>query len=348
MLNYSQLIVLVKVRGLIVKKSLAFVLIGFFSLPIIGIAGNALFSRNTPVQVFHSENTSAAATVTHATHASPNQAAALAKVRAIMLKAKQEQNQHTQMAVENLTSEHGDAHPLKPVSQEAPSQGAKITAKPTMPLSQGSNNSELEAQLSTLNQNNLLFEQRTNQQIEQLSNQNKELSDKVKRLREALLLLNQEVIQLNKQHLKSAYQQPTATHIKRSDVSIAYVGNWLQNLQNYFGPWFNYLIFTVLFALLALLGMLVIMPRRRKSRVNASASKEQSMTSEDAADDAEGDYNYMQSEEAIPAKLDLARSYLAMEDYQAARDVLAEILKVGTPSQCEAAQSILDNIPLRT
>ena len=55
----------------------------------------------------------------------------------------------------------------------------------------------------------------------------------------------------------------------------------------------------------------------------------------------EGDYDYMSTDEAIPAKLDLARAYIDMEDFAAAKEVLQEVLKQGDQGQRNEAQLLL-------
>ena len=61
--------------------------------------------------------------------------------------------------------------------------------------------------------------------------------------------------------------------------------------------------------------------------------------------DTEQEYDFMGSKEAVPAKLDLARAYVAMQDYQQAKTVLKEVLEQGSADQKQTAQLVLQRIP---
>ncbi len=53
----------------------------------------------------------------------------------------------------------------------------------------------------------------------------------------------------------------------------------------------------------------------------------------------------MGTQEAVPAKLDLARAYLAMEDYRSAHHVLVQVINLGNLSQRQEAESLMKQIP---
>ncbi len=57
-----------------------------------------------------------------------------------------------------------------------------------------------------------------------------------------------------------------------------------------------------------------------------------------------GEYDFMNTSEAIPAKLDLARAYIAMEDFTAARETLAKILNEGNEEYRREAKALLNKI----
>lgn len=63
-------------------------------------------------------------------------------------------------------------------------------------------------------------------------------------------------------------------------------------------------------------------------------------------DDTKSEYDFMGSDEAIPAKLDLARAYVAMEDYKAAQEVINQIMQKGNEKQKQEAAHILEGIPV--
>ncbi|GEM_PF-4939061 len=96
-----------------------------------------------------------------------------------------------------------------------------------------------------------------------------------------------------------------------------------------------------------LLLAFISLAQRRKS---ISPSQEIIKNSENEAqldkklDDTRGEYDFMGSTEGIPAKLDLARAYIAMEDYNAARETLNEILEEGNEEHQQEARSLLNKI----
>lgn len=90
---------------------------------------------------------------------------------------------------------------------------------------------------------------------------------------------------------------------------------------------------------------------REQSTVPAAPEKTPPMTEEQTAaaledeeedlDDEKDEYDFMGSEEGIPAKLDLARAYIAMQDVPAAKSVLVEILNKGSERQQQQAEELL-------
>lgn len=55
----------------------------------------------------------------------------------------------------------------------------------------------------------------------------------------------------------------------------------------------------------------------------------------------EDEYDFLGSEEGIPAKLDLARAYFAMEDRAAAIEVLEDVIAKGSEEQQKEAKELL-------
>lgn len=58
----------------------------------------------------------------------------------------------------------------------------------------------------------------------------------------------------------------------------------------------------------------------------------------------EDEYNFLETEAAIPAKLDLAQAYMAMGDVDSARMVLTEVLVAGNSDQRDQAQRIMGQV----
>jgi FimV-like protein len=88
----------------------------------------------------------------------------------------------------------------------------------------------------------------------------------------------------------------------------------------------------------ALIIILFSMLFRVSRLIAASASK-------GASDEMEEEYNFMATEEAIPAKLDLARAYIQMEDTAQAAEVLNDILKCGDEEYTSIARELLASLP---
>lgn len=69
-------------------------------------------------------------------------------------------------------------------------------------------------------------------------------------------------------------------------------------------------------------------------------------TPDPSTNDSSDEYDFMSSDEAIPAKLDLARAYMTMGDHLAAKGVLEEVLARGNAEQKAHAQNLITKIPL--
>ena len=64
----------------------------------------------------------------------------------------------------------------------------------------------------------------------------------------------------------------------------------------------------------------------------------------DTPETKEIEYDFLASKESIPAKLDLARTYIDMSDKKAASKVLKEIMKKGDDKQKKEAEALLEQI----
>ena len=192
----------------------------------------------------------------------------------------------------------------------------------------------LQAELTQMNSNNLAFQQQMDEKIVQLTSENQNLQNRIAQLAEAMTLLNREVAQLSPSTGQGTASTPllqTGQTTTDNDASL-----W-SYLKNYFGPiGFKIVIAAAGIILLSLLW--TIWPTRKKK-------KKQSDNKDAAVDDTKDEYDYMGSVESIPAKLNLVRTYMAMEDYHAARKVLADILLSGDHQQKQEASEILNELP---
>lgn len=361
-----------------VRKVLVIVFMSIFVLPLSTFAANSLFGEgNTPVQSFHESGGAGAAK----NNTQQNSASEMAKVKAIMQRAKEEQQSkqsknpaaanHT-FQTTNTENTSGKQNTLIATAKNV-QKNQKIdnkinssalsaaTSSTTLPMKninipkqnstndahESTSSNSINQEIATLNQTRVLFQQRTDQQLVNLANQNKQLEDRVKRLREALLLMNQEVMQMkqNLNSLKGKLGSPLKNTVKSNQISSD--ANFLMRFEKLFGGWFNYVIYFLLFVLVLLIVMLLPKGLKKADKTDKANSSDKAIA-HNQKEDIEGDYDYLQSEEAIPAKLDLARSYMAMEDFDSAREVLTNILNIGDANQCEEAQSLLNSIPAKS
>ena len=127
--------------------------------------------------------------------------------------------------------------------------------------------------------------------------------------------------------------------------------NQLQQQADQFRQQIRQLQYTVygLAALVVLLALLSMARRPKKSAKTKTLGAPVKPTPDSGKtikieDDTAGEYDFMGSSEGIPAKLDLARAYIAMEDFTAARETLAEILGEGSEEHRQEARSLLKKI----
>jgi FimV-like protein len=157
------------------------------------------------------------------------------------------------------------------------------------------------------------------------------------KLTEALLLINQQFSQL-----KPKSQVTDSVNSAKSDVDHkeGFSTDWFQNFRSRFHGLTEYLALTITVLLLILM---VILLKRSKPQVSAPTVEAVAADQDDDVDTRD-EYDFMSSREAIPAKLDLARTYVEMGDKDAAQSVLEEVLRDGDDEQQDAAVNILKEI----
>ena len=91
-----------------------------------------------------------------------------------------------------------------------------------------------------------------------------------------------------------------------------------------------------------LLSLGVIIGRKVVRKAESVAVLSQKRVHVDVLDDdTKTEYDFMSSDEAIPAKLDLARAYIAMNDEEQARMVLTTVIEKGNQEQRSEALSLI-------
>lgn len=188
----------------------------------------------------------------------------------------------------------------------------------------------LQTQLLQLNQRTLLFQQQSDERMALLDKNNQSIANQVKDLNQMIVFLTTQVTQLRAvQEKLIAGTTGEFNHSPR-----AFWQEWLMTLQRFgsMGYW-NIGIFAVL---LLMFGFLSGRLLRRSPKIAL-------MTQSDNIEE-KSDYDFMTTHEAVPAMLDLARSYVAMEEYQQARDVLRQALEKGNSEQKTEANDLLQKI----
>ena len=289
------------------KKRLSLVLAAVFSLTCFTFCyADGLFDNTVAKQSFQQ-----AGTRTPSTKKADSSSNEMAAVEAVMAKSKaiQVQQQNNANQADNVTSSLSTA----PTSA--------ISAPPVLA---DNSNSGLQAQISTLNQENLLFQQSANQRIEFLTQNNNTLFAKVKLLSQTLVMLNQQIDQITNalQAAQQEIQQGLPFH-----------------LNNQLGHYDNYVVYGCFILLLSILMVMLLLLRHRRQQALAGNA---GLSNDD--DDTKSEYDFMNASEAIPAKLDLAHAYIAMDDLVSAKKELQHILKAGNAQQQKLAQDMMKQI----
>lgn len=251
------------------------------------------------------------------------------------------------------------------------------TQSPTQPSS--GDLSALQQQLQRLSQVTVMQQQRTDQRIESLMQNNQTMQQQVERLSQSISAVSQRFEQFKQaqQQAKSsqtgafAWLQKLDSQLS-SGMKLLIVGAliFLALLIGLFMPRRKQIVYANApsTAHAEREDIPVQAPVEKSAPVTsdvdsnadrasdiiiepADATPEPAAQSEETAseatdvDDTESEYDFMNSVEAIPAKLDLARAYIAMEDYKAAREALEQVISGGDKEQQQEARELLETIP---
>lgn len=104
----------------------------------------------------------------------------------------------------------------------------------------------------------------------------------------------------------------------------------------------------ILWAMLFLIA-LVWMPsgkRESKKRQEPIVSTDNAANTSGEEIKLDDDYDFMGSQEALPAKLDLARAYIDMDDFSSAETLLREVMEKGNTGERKQAQQLLKTLKI--
>lgn len=182
-------------------------------------------------------------------------------------------------------------------------------------------NQHLSEQLFTLQKNFTNYQQQTNQRLQLLQQQAGVMQIEISQLTGFIQMLKEEFNHLEKT-ITAEFQN---TKPVRSFGNLANL-NFSQN---------KLLGFIIILSLILIVWVWMpssqkkSMPKRQEPKITYDKNEEE--------------YDFMASQEAIPAKLDLARSYIAMEDFAAAKKILKEITRQGNIMEKQQAKQLLGN-----
>ena len=221
-------------------------------------------------------------------------------------------------------------------SAGAASAGA-ANAATTSPRTDPVTGQLLNQSINRLSQNQQMVQQLDMQQMHSLQQQNHSLQDEINKLTQAMSLMHQQVGTLDAQVValsKAAIAKPQPITNVTSDKQI-----WISFLHSIY--------FKITTGIIALLLLALIWKLSARTKQSVSDSKPETEAAIETIE-SDADYDFLSSNDAIPAKLDLARAYIAMEDFSAARAVLNDVLVQGDAEQKRDAQAMLQQIKQKT
>lgn len=182
---------------------------------------------------------------------------------------------------------------------------------------------------------NGLFQNATNQRLDALEQSEAGVQAKMAQFAEAISMINEQEVQLNQQVQQFAKQLAPAVGVQ-VDKSAANTSSILNAIQGDTHTKTTQYVLYVILLLLVIIILLMLMPRRSAFRLETMANSSESVIT---------DYDVMASEEGASTKLDLARAYIAMEDYEAAGRILVEVKKTGNKQQRVDAEKMYNDMP---
>jgi len=180
------------------------------------------------------------------------------------------------------------------------------------------------------------LQQQINTNIAGLKQDNYTLAERVQNLEMVARLLNVEI-----QSLKRTQTAHNSKQVQQNSA-ITFFKDKYQQIYTFFVNQSD-LFWIVLFSLLFLILLLVGLFTRHRSKDSPPPQKDNV-----PQDQEEGEYDFMNTKDAIPAKFDLADAYIQMGNIKEAEHVLKDILKIGTDEEKKKAQVLLEKIKQKT
>lgn len=205
---------------------------------------------------------------------------------------------------------------IREIEQKAKST-VDASVMPTPPVSSSTSNNvqALQAQIVRFAQMTNSTQQQLSDRLAAVSKQNQQLEKKLASMTKAMQQMQLVIDQIGDSSSNAA--PPPAAGVNSKMVQA-----WK--------PWLMAL--SVVVVLLLLLNVYSIWSARHQSTRSSSPGE------------LDEEYDFMSTEEAIPAKLDLARAYVQMGDATQAREVLEEILASKNPDYVTQAKALMKSL----
>lgn len=196
---------------------------------------------------------------------------------------------------------------------------ASAAVAPSTPNTIGVDTS-VKGQLAQLTQSTLTFEQQTDQRLQNLEDSNRAMGGVLQTMSQSITQLQQQLLQAQPAHAIA-----TPSFIR------PFAG--LDSVE------MNALLFSATALFLLCIG--ATLGRYWQRSPSIIVNRGAPIFSDE---NVESEYDFMGTAEAIPAKLDLARSYLAMSDYDQAKSILKTVIEKGNDAQRKEAGLLLQQI----
>ncbi len=207
---------------------------------------------------------------------------------------------------------------------------APVTNTAAMAPTAKVNLNNLQAQLNSTQEDLKTYKRQVSTQFNQIEQQNQTLQTEITHVQQMLTGITQQMTVITE---KLALNSSAA--LSQSAISI---DNSSQHLTD-ISP--KEKLSTIIFAIAIILIAILWWPWS-KGTIIARQRKEPVINN--STDNDEEEYDFMNSREAIPAKLDLARAYIDMSDYESAKRALQEVITLGNPVERKQAKLILSKM----
>ncbi len=143
-----------------------------------------------------------------------------------------------------------------------------------------------------------------------------ELTRKAHQVQQTLAMINSGLTHLQGQGSIGTSKNTVASN------DVDWYSVWGHTKSQWFAPTSLRVASAAAFLLILMMIWVLSAPHMQPLKVTSRYPHE----SEDEEDDLSDEYDFMSSAESIPARLDLARAYMDMDDLESARDVLEKVL----------------------